>query len=118
MKRCTFQNIEYTLEYFYRKKEEKELCRKRCREEREEYNEKLESIEKYELSKKKIEQEKKRNQIEEKIERYKKDLDFLLSLYENREIIDHLKKEWNQQSILPSSFSIRTNISEFSRKLS
>ena len=100
-----FKKIEYTLEYFLKIKEEKEQCRKRCRLEEEEYHRKKESIEEYELYKKKIVQEKKRNQIEEKIEKYKKDLDFLLSLYEKRDIIEHIKKEWKKHSILPSSFS-------------
>lgn len=100
-----FKKIEYNLEYFLKIKEEKEQCQKRCRVEKEEYHRKKESIEEYELYKKKIVQEKKRNQIEEKIEKYKEELDFLLSLYEKRDIIEYIKKEWKKKSILPSSFS-------------
>ena len=106
MKNCKdihCKNIEYTLDFFYKVKEEKDLCQKRRKEEEEEYNRKKEMIEDYEINKKKMEDIKKRNQKEETIKKYKNDLDFLLTIYEKRNIIEQIKKEWKQKTILPSS---------------
>lgn len=99
------KNIEYTLDFFYKVKEEKDICQKKRRDEEEEYHRKKEMMEDYEIHKKKMELEKKKNQMEEILKKYKKDLDFLLSTYEKRNIIEHIKKEWKQKLILPSSFS-------------
>ena len=98
------KEIEYSLDFFYKVKKEKEKCRKREEKERKEYEEKIEMVKEYELHRRKLEQETKRNKIEENLKKYKKDLDFLLSMYEKRNIIEYIKKEWKRKTILPKRF--------------